>query len=109
MKKEAKKIKSHLRKGDTVVVLSGDSKNQTGVIEAIFADDYKAIVTGVNMVKRHLRPSAEKPGGIVSKEAAIHLSKLMLVDANGEASRIKRQRNENGKLVRISKKTKEVI
>lgn len=109
MKKEVKKIKSHIRKGDTVVVLSGNSKGETGVVEAIFADEYRAIVTGVNMVKRHVRPSAQQPGGIVSKEAAIHISKLMLVDSKGEASRIKKERNENGKLVRVSKKTQEVI
>lgn len=107
--KETKKIKSHIKKGDTVVVLSGDSKNETGIVEVIFAAEYRAIVKGVNMVKRHVRPSAEQPGGIISKEAPIHISKLMLVDANGQASRIKRQRDENGKLVRVSKKTQEVI
>ena len=109
MKKEAKKIKSHIRKGDTVVVLSGDSKGETGVVEAVFAAEYRAIVKGVNMVKRHVRPSAEQPGGIIEKEAPLHMSKLMLVDAEGKASRIKRERNENGKLVRVSKKTQEVI
>ena len=109
MKKETKKIKSHIRKGDTVVVLSGDSKGETGVVEVVFATEYTAIVEGVNMVKRHVRPSAEQPGGIIEKEAPLHLSKLMLVDANGQASRIKKERNENGKLVRVSKKTQEVI
>lgn len=109
MKKETKKIKSHIRKGDTVVVLSGDSKGETGVVEVIDAENYRAIVKEVNMVKRHVRPSAEQPGGIISKEAAIHISNLMLVDSKGEASRIKKVRNENGKLVRVSKKTQEVI
>lgn len=110
MKKSNKKvIKSHIKKGDTVKVLSGDSKGDTGVVEVVFAADYRAIVKGVNMVKRHVRPTADQMGGIVEKEAPIHISNLMLVDANGEASRIKKQRDENGKKVRISKKTQEVI
>lgn len=110
MKKSNKKvIKSHIKKGDTVKVLSGDSKGDTGVVEVVFAADYRAIVKGVNMVKRHVRPTADQMGGIVEKEAPIHISNLMLVDANGEASRIKQQRDENGKKVRISKKTQEVI
>lgn len=105
MKRTKKVIKSHIKKGDTVVVLSGDSKGDTGVVEMVFPEEYRAIVKGVNMVKRHVRPSAEQPGGIIEKEATIHISNLMLVDADGEASRIKRTRNENGKLVRVSKKT----
>ncbi len=60
------------------------------------------------MVKRHVKPSAQVPGGIVEKEAPIHLSNLMLVDSKGEASRISREK-QNGKTVRVSKKTKEVI
>jgi large subunit ribosomal protein L24 len=110
MKKEQKKtIKSHIRKGDTVTILSGDNKGETGVVEAVFVDEYRAIVKGINLVKRHVRPSADQPGGVVEKEASIHISKLMLMDSKGEASRIKRQRDENGKLVRVSKKSQEVI
>jgi large subunit ribosomal protein L24 len=107
--KKSKKIKSLIRKGDTVKVLSGDSKGDTGVVEQVFVEDYRAIVKGVNMVKRHVRPSAEQPGGIIEKEAPIHISNLMLVDADGQASRIKRDRDENGKLVRVSKKTQQII
>jgi large subunit ribosomal protein L24 len=110
MKKSNKKeIKSHIKKGDKVQVLSGDSKGDTGVVEAVMLEQYRAIVTGVNMVKRHVRPSAEQPGGIIEKEAAIHISNLMLVDENEQRSRIKNGRDENGKKVRISKKTQEVI
>lgn len=109
MEKSKKVIKSHIKKGDTVVVLSGDSKGETGVVKEVLRKEYRAVVEGVNMVKRHVRPSAEQAGGIVEKEASIHISNLMLVDENGTASRIKRQRNENGKLVRVSKKTQEVI
>lgn len=109
MKKSNKKIKSHIRTGDTVKVLSGDSKGDTGTVKQVFVEDYRAIVEGVNMVKRHVRPSAEQPGGIVEKEAPIHISNLMLVDADGQASRIKRDRDEKGKLVRVSKKTQQII
>jgi len=109
MGKSKKTIKSQIRKGDNVVVLSGDSKGDTGVVEAVFPAEYRAIVKGVNMVKRHVRPSAEQPGGIIEKEAPIHISNLMLVDANGVASRIKMEKDENGKKVRVSKKTQEVI
>jgi large subunit ribosomal protein L24 len=108
-KSDRKVVKSHIKKGDTVVVLSGDSKGDTGVVEAVFAAEYRAIVKGVNMVKRHVRPSAEQMGGIIEKEASIHISNLMLLDANGERSRIKNERNENGAKIRVSKKTKEVI
>lgn len=110
MKKTEKKIiKSHIKKGDSVLVLSGENKGEKGVVEAVLVDKYHAIVKGINLVKRHVRPSADQPGGVVEKEASIHISNLMLLDANGNASRIKRQRNENGKLVRVSKKTQEVI
>jgi len=103
-----KKIKLHIKKGDTVVVLSGDSKGETGVVQKVLVDDYRAIVEGVNKVKRHVKPSADSPGGIVEQEAPIHISNLMLVDANGVASRVKREKRE-GKTVRVSKKTQEVI
>ena len=109
MKKSKKTIKSHIRKGDTVQVIAGDSKGQSGVVDKILVEEYRAVVTGVNMVKRHVRPSAEQPGGIIEKEAPIHISNLMLVDGDGQASRIKRERDENGKLVRVSKKTQQTI
>ena len=109
MKKSKKTIKSHIRKGDTVQVIAGDSKGQTGVVEQVLLEEYRAIVKDVNMVKRHVRPSAEQPGGIIEKEASIHISNLMMVDGDGQASRIKRERNENGKIVRVSKKTQQTI
>ena len=108
MVNQKKKIKLQIKKGDTVLILSGDEKGQTGVVAKIFPTEYRAIVEGKNMVKRHVRPSAESPGVIVEKEASIHISNLMLVDANGTASRISREKKD-GKTVRVSKKTKEVI
>jgi len=109
MKKSKTTIKSHIRKGDNVKVIAGDSKGQTGVVEQVIVQDYRAIVKDVNMVKRHVRPSAEQPGGIIEKEASIHISNLMLVDGDGEASRIKKDRDENGKAIRVSKKTQQTI
>lgn len=108
MANQKKKIKLHIKKGDTVRILSGDHKGETGKVVKVYPEDYRAIVEGKNIVKRHVRPSAETPGGIVEKEAPLHISKLMLVDANGTASRISREKRD-GKTVRVSKKTKEVI
>jgi large subunit ribosomal protein L24 len=105
---ENKKIKLHIKSGDTVLIIAGDHKGEQGKVTKVFPQEYKAIVEGFNMVKRHVKPSAQVPGGIVEKEAPIHLSNLMLVDSKGEASRISRV-EQNGKTVRISKKTKEVI
>lgn len=100
--------RTKIKTGDTVIVLSGDSKGETGVVKQVNKSDYTAVVEGVNMVKKHVRPTAEAPGGIVDKEAPLHLSKLMLVDANGVASRTKVD-YVDGKKVRKSKKTQEVI
>lgn len=108
MANQKKKIKLHIKKGDTVLILSGDEKGQTGLVTKVFPTEYRAIIEGKNIVKRHVRPSAETPGGIVEKEATIHISNLMVVDANGVASRISREKRD-GKTVRVSKKTKEVI
>lgn len=102
--------KFHIKKGDTVTVLSGEYKGQTGKVLEMITDKNKALVEGINVVKKHQKPSASNPqGGIVEKEAPIHLSNLMYVDANGKASRIGRKQDEKGKLVRYSKKTQEII
>lgn len=104
-------MKFHIKKGDTVKVLSGNSKGKTGAVLEVFPSKYRAIVEGLNMVTKHTKPSAESPeGGIKKVEASIHMSNLMLVDgATGEATRIGRKLDENGKLQRFSKKTGEVI
>lgn len=102
--------KFHIKKGDTVKVLSGEYKGQTGKVIRILPEKNKALVEGINVVKKHNKPSAENPqGGITEMEAPVHMSNLMYVDANGEASRIGRKEDENGKLVRYSKKTQEII
>lgn len=101
----------HIKKGDTVIVITGESKGQQGrVLEVIRAKD-RAIVEGVNMVSKHTKPNAQSPqGGIIKREAAIHISNLQIVDpTTGGPARIGRRLNSNGKLVRYSKKSGEEI
>ncbi|MFV0521878.1 MAG: 50S ribosomal protein L24 [Mangrovibacterium sp.] len=103
--------KLHIKKGDTVVVLSGNDRGTQGKVLEVIREKQRAIVEGVNMIKKHMKPNAENPqGGIVEKEAAIHISNLMLVDPKtGKGTRIGRKLGENGKLVRYSKKSGEEI
>lgn len=103
--------KLHIKKGDTVVVISGESKGQRGRVLEINRVKKRAIVEGVNMVSKHTKPNAQSPqGGIIKKEATIHLSNLMLVDpSSGDGTRIGRRLNKKDKLVRYSKKSGEEI
>jgi len=108
---ENKKVKLKIRKGDTVKVIAGDSKGQQGKITEIIIEKNRAVVEGVNMVSKHTKPNAANPnGGIVKKEAAIHISNLALVDPkSGETTRVGRKKNDAGKLVRVAKKSGEEI
>jgi large subunit ribosomal protein L24 len=100
--------KLHIKVGDTVKVISGESKGQEGKISSIDREKMRATVSGVNMIKKHNKPSASNPqGGIEEKEGTLHISNLMVV-AGGVATRIGRK-DEKGKLVRYSKKSGEVI
>jgi large subunit ribosomal protein L24 len=103
--------KLHIKKGDTVMVNTGTSKGQKGRVLEVITKKDRAIVEGVNMMKKHTKPNAESPqGGIIEKEAPVHISNLMLVDPkSGEATRIGRRLDDNGKLVRFSKKSGEEI
>jgi large subunit ribosomal protein L24 len=102
-------IKLHIKVGDTVKVLSGESKGQEGKVLKIDRSKLRAIVGGVNMVKKHSKPSASDPqGGIIEKEAGLHISNLMVV-VNGQATKIGRKENDKGNIVRYSKKSGEVI
>ena len=103
--------KLHIKKGDTVYVNAGDSKGQKGRVLEVNRQSSKAIVEGVNMVSRHTKPNSENPeGGIIKKEAPVHISNLMIVDpSTGEPTRIGRRKNDNNKLVRYAKKSKEEI
>lgn len=102
-------MKLHLKKGDTVKVIAGDSKGQQGKVLSVAIKNQRAIVEGVNLISKHTKPNAKSPqGGIVKKEASIHVSNLMVIDNAGKATRIGRK-VENDKIVRISKKSGEVI
>jgi len=103
--------KLHIKKGDTVVVISGNDRGKQGRVLDVLTENMRAIVEGVNMVKKHTRPNADNPkGGIIEQEAGIHISNLKVVDAKGTASRIGRKTDEKtGKSVRYSKKSGEVI
>ncbi len=103
--------KLHIKKGDTVYVNTGEDKGKTGRVLEVLVDKQRAIVEGVNMVSKSTKPNAENPqGGIVKKEAAIHISNLNLIDPkSGKPTRIGRVRNAEGKLVRVSKKSGEEI
>ena len=101
--------KLHIKVGDTVKVLSGNSRGQEGKILVIDKKKERAVVEGQNMIKKHMKPSSSDPqGGIVEKESGIHISNLMVVQ-NGTASRVGRKLNDAGKLVRYSKKSGEDI
>lgn len=103
--------KLHIKKGDTVVVIAGNDKGRQGKVLEVIRDKDRAIVEGVNMMKKHTKPNAANPqGGIVEKEAPIHISNLMVFDAKaGKGTRVGRKLGDNGKLVRYSKKSGEEI
>jgi len=103
--------KLKIRKGDLVKVIAGDSKGSQGKVLEIIKDKNRALVEGTNMISKHTKPNAATPnGGIVKKEAAIHISNLMLVDPkSGKPTRVGRAKDKAGKLVRIAKKSGEEI
>ncbi len=103
--------KLHIKKGDLVIVNSGESKGVKGRVLEVLVKKNKAIVEGANMVSRHTKPNAKYPqGGIIKKEAPIHISNLSLIDpSSGKPTRIGRRLNNEGKLVRYSKKSGEEL
>lgn len=103
--------KLHIKKGDTVVVIAGDYVGSKGRVLEVDRSSERAIVEGVNIIKKHTKPNSKHPqGGIIEKEAPVHISNLMLVDPKtGKPTRIGRRLNEDGKLVRYSKKSGEEI
>ena len=95
--------------GDKIRVISGDNKGNEGEILKLFKYSNKALVSGINLVKRHTKPSAQNPqGGIVEKEAPLDLSNLSLLTSDGKTTRAG-YKFENGKKIRFSKKTNEII
>ena len=102
--------KLHIKKGDTVMILAGNSKGQTGKVLKVFVKEQKAIVEGWNMVSKSMKPSAKNPqGGIVKQEAPIHISNLSLIDPkSGKPTRVS-IKHEGKNVIRISKKSGEEI
>ncbi len=101
--------KIKLKSGDKVRVIAGDHMGTEGEIVSLLRDKNKAIVSGVNLVKRHTKPNAQNPqGGIVEKEAPIAISNLSLLTADGKTTRVG-YRMEEGKKVRVARKTNEAI
>ncbi len=110
-KKNNTKTKLKIRKGDLVKVIAGDSKGMQGKVLEIVTKTNRAVVEGANMISKHTKPNAATPnGGIIKKEASLHISNLMLIDPKtGTPTRVGRKRNDDGKLVRVSKKSGEEI
>ena len=103
-------IKYKVKKGDRVAILSGKDKGKTGEILKMIPDRQRAVVQGINMVKRHTAPSQAGAGGIVEKEAAIHISNIALVDPKDNKSvRIGYKKLDDGRKVRYAKRSGEVI
>lgn len=103
--------KLKIKKNDTVVVLTGEDKGKTGKVLKVLVDKQRAIVEGVNMVNKSAKPSAKNPqGGFVKQEASIHISNISLIDPkSGKPTRVAMKVNEEGKKVRIAKKSGEEI
>lgn len=102
--------KLKIKSGDTVRVIAGDHKGSEGKIMKVDAEKNRAIVEGVNMVSKHTKPSAKNPqGGIVKKEAPIHISNLALIDPKSKKATRVGYEIKDGKKVRVSKRSNEVI
>lgn len=110
MSKNRFEPKFKIKKGDTVIVLTGNDKGKTGEVLSMLPKDAKLLVKDVNIIKKHQKPDAKNPdGGIIKKEAPIHISNVSLIDPkSGKATRISIKREE-GKVQRIAKKSGEVI
>jgi large subunit ribosomal protein L24 len=108
---ESHNNKLHVKKDDKVFVITGKDKGKTGRVLEAYPRENRVLVEGVNMIKKHQKPNQENPqGGIISKEAPIHVSNVMLIDPkSGKPTRVGYKTLENGKKVRIAKKSGEVI
>ncbi len=111
MKNKETKAKLKIRKGDLVKVIAGDSKGQQGKVQEVLVAQNRVVVEGVNLISKHTKPNAATPnGGIIKKEAALHISNVQLVDPKtGKTTRVGRKLNADGKLVRVAKISGEEI
>ena len=102
--------KFRIKRGDEVVVRTGKDRGKTGSVLRVLRKDERVVVEGVNMIKRHTRPSQAQPGGIVEREAPIHISNVALADPrDGRATRVGYRTLEDGRKVRFAKRSGEVI
>ncbi len=102
--------KLKIKKGDNVVVISGRDKGRTGEVLRVFPTERRVIVQGVNIAKRHTKPRMGEPGGIVEKELALHISNVAHVDpASGKPTRIGYKVLDDGRKVRVARRSGEVI
>jgi large subunit ribosomal protein L24 len=98
-----------IKKGDKVVVLAGRDKGRSGEVIQVMPTEERALVRGVNMVQRHQRPQGVNEGGIISKEAPIHLSNLAIADKDGKPTRVGFKKLDDGRKVRVAKRTGDLI
>jgi large subunit ribosomal protein L24 len=102
--------KLKIKKGDTVVVISGRDKGKTGEVLRVFPAEARAIVQGVNVARRHTKPRMGEPGGIIEKELALHVSNIAHVDpSSGKPTRVGYKFLGDGRKVRVAKRSGEVI
>jgi len=103
-------MKLKIKKGDVVTVIAGSNKGKTGKVIAVDTLALRVTVEGVNLAKKHTKPSQKNPqGGIATKEAAIHYSNVMLMDSKGKATRIAIKKDKEGKTSRIAKTTGQAL
>jgi large subunit ribosomal protein L24 len=109
--KQPNRTKMQIRRGDRVKVIRGNNRGQEGTVLRVEREKNRVVVEGINLRKRHRKPSAQDPeGGIISFEAPIHASNVMLIDpASGEPTRIRLQTNEDGSTDRVAVKSGRVI
>lgn len=100
---------SKIKKGDKVVVLAGKDKGKTGTVEQVLPTEDRAVVGGINLVRRHTKQTASQDAGIFTKAAPIHLSNLAVADANGKPTRVGFKINADGTKVRVAKSTGDTI
>ena len=100
---------ARIRKGDKVIVIAGRDKGKTGEVIEMLPTESRAVVRGVNVVRKHQRQTATAQGGIVTKELPIHISNIALTDANGKATRVGFRFADDGKKVRFAKRTGDTI
>ena len=103
-------VKFKIRKGDKVVVITGKEKGKSGEVLRVLREEARVLVQGVNMVKRHTRPSAGNPGGIIDKEAPVHVSNVAHIDPkSGKPTRVGYKVLDGGRKVRVARRSGEMI